>query len=53
MTIKARITFWEDQEKIFYSYVYPIHFRPYIMIVMAITLKNSELTISSQHTGSF
>uniref|UniRef100_K4BZE0 Uncharacterized protein n=1 Tax=Solanum lycopersicum TaxID=4081 RepID=K4BZE0_SOLLC len=43
MMIKARITLWEDQGKILYPYIYPIHFRPYIVIVTATTLNNSEM----------
>ncbi|KAH0781486.1 hypothetical protein KY290_001084 [Solanum tuberosum] len=38
-TIKARITLWEDHGEVFYPYVYPNQFGPYIVIVTATTLK--------------
>uniref|UniRef100_A0A3Q7IIZ4 Replication factor A C-terminal domain-containing protein n=1 Tax=Solanum lycopersicum TaxID=4081 RepID=A0A3Q7IIZ4_SOLLC len=49
LTIKARITFWEDHGESFYPYVYPNDFGPYIVIIIATTVKEfrGELTFAT------
>ncbi|XP_019071500.1 replication protein A 70 kDa DNA-binding subunit D-like [Solanum lycopersicum] len=48
LTIKARITLWEDHGESFYPYVYPNDFGPYIVIITARTVKElrGELTFA-------
>ncbi|XP_015075426.1 replication factor A protein 1-like [Solanum pennellii] len=49
LTIKSRITLWEDHGESFYSYVYPNDSGPYIVIFTATTVKEfrGELTFST------
>ncbi|XP_015076269.1 replication factor A protein 1-like [Solanum pennellii] len=49
LTIKARITLWEDHGESFYPYVYPNDFGPYIVIITATTVKEfrGELTFAT------
>ncbi|XP_069143289.1 replication protein A 70 kDa DNA-binding subunit D-like [Solanum lycopersicum] len=49
LTIKARITLWEDHGESFYPYVYPNDFGPYNVIITATTVKEfrGELTFAT------